>query len=316
MRDTSDMKKSLSYLFDEYMHEYEFIRKSRPSTLMKYRQLFNTFSMLMPECSTDTLTPTNIIRFFKLLESRKRVVGKGHIKTGVKKSTVAAYWTKLNGFCEWLRIKGYIKQNPFSELPYPTPSYEDKQFLKKEEIEKILTAILSNSVTIFILKRNIAMFYLLLFCGLRREELLLLQVRDLDFENKLLTVRSETSKVKRTRYIPLHSQLILYLKDYLKVRNDRNTQYLLVSSNRDDRLSHDGLKHLVHVLRERSGVRFHLHQFRHTFAVNFLKSSNNIAKLKQLLGHKDISMTMQYLRCLPPNEMRRDIELMSIDEFI
>jgi site-specific recombinase XerD len=81
-------------------------------------------------------------------------------------------------------------------------------------------------------------------------------------------------------------------------------------------LSFDGLKHLVTVLRKWSGVRFHVHQFRHTFAVNFLKSSNNIAKLKQLLGHKDISMTIQYLRCLPPTEMRGDINGMSIDEFI
>ena len=270
----------------------------------------------MPECTTETLTTVSVIQFFKLLESRKRIVGKGHIKTGVKKSTVATYWTKLNSFCEWLRIKGHIKQNPFTGLLYPTPLYEDKQFLKKEEVEKILTAILSHSFSLFILKRNLVIFHLLLFCGLRREELLLLQVRDLDFEKRLLTVRSETSKVKRTRYIPMHSQLVMYLKDYLKVRRDRHTPYLLVSSNRDDRLSHDGLKHLVHVLQKSSGVQFHLHQFRHTFAVNFLKSSNNVAKLKQLLGHKDISMTMQYLRCLPPTEMRGDIEGMSVDILI
>ena len=85
---------------------------------------------------------------------------------------------------------------------------------------------------------------------------------------------------------------------------------------RDDRSSYDGLKHLVSTVICRSGIRFHLHQFRHTFAVNFLKSSNNIAKLKQLMGHKDIRMTMVYLRCLPTNEMRGDIENMSIDSLM
>lgn len=316
MRDNQEMRKDLSQLFDEYMYEYEFVRKARPSTLLKYRQSFSTFIKLQPECSTETLTASLMTRFFKILEERKRVVGKGQIKTGVKKSTVASYWTKLNSFFEWLRIKGHIKHNPFMELRYPTPVYEDKKFLKKEEIEKILTAILTHSATIFILKRNLVLFYLLLFCGLRREELMLVQVRDIDLERRILTVRSETSKVKRTRYIPIHSHLVMYIKDYLKERKDKTTPYLLVSSNRDDRLSFDGLKHLVSVLRRCSGVRFHLHQFRHTFAVNFLKSSNNIAKLKQLLGHKDISMTMQYLRCLPPGEMRGDIENMGLDVLI
>ena len=310
------MKKSISELFDEYMYEYEFVRKAQPSTLIKYRQVFSTFQKLQSDCTLETLTATGMVAFFKMLEERKRIVGKGRIKSGIKKSTAASYWTKLNGFFEWLRIKGYIHQNPFTGLKYPTPVYEDKKFLRKEEIEKILTAILTHSATLFIQKRNLVLFYLLLFCGLRREEMLLLQIRDIDFERKVLTIRSETSKVKRTRYIPLHSQLIMSLRDYLAERRDKTTPYLLVSSNRDDRLSIDGLKHLVTVLQNHSGVSFHLHQFRHTFAVNFLKTSNNIAKLKQLLGHKDISMTMQYVRCLPVNEMRGDIEGMSVCSLI
>jgi site-specific recombinase XerD len=118
------------------------------------------------------------------------------------------------------------------------------------------------------------------------------------------------------RQLPLHSTVLLYLKDYLKERKNYITQYLIVSSSRDDKLSYDGLQHLINKLRLYSGVKFHLHQFRHTFAVNFLKSSNNLATLRQLLGHKDIKMTMVYLRCLPVDEMRNDVENMDIDRFI
>jgi integrase/recombinase XerD len=143
-----------------------------------------------------------------------------------------------------------------------------------------------------------------------------LQIRDIDFERKILTVRAETSKSKTTRQIPLHSTTIMYLKDYLVARKHYTTPYLIVSSSQDEKLTNDGLKHVIQVLRNSSGVSFHVHQLRHTFAVNFLKSSNNIAKLKQLLGHKNISMTMIYLRCLPVDELRGDIETMSIDSFI
>ncbi len=307
------MRKSLQQLFQEFMYECEFARKSRPETLRGYRQTFEIFIKLLPDVSLEFLTPSTITHFFKILQERKRIVGKGIVKTGVKKSTVATYWSKLNNFFEWLRMKKYISVNPFSEMEYPTPVYEDRKFLRKEDVEKIITAIHNHSGSLFLLKRNLVLFYILLFCGLRREELLLLQLRDIDIERRILTVRAETSKIPRTRYVPLHSQVILYLKDYLRERKHLTTPYLIVSSMRDDGLSYDGLKHLVCKLNRLSEVRFHLHQFRHTFAVNFLKGSNNIAKLKQLMGHKDIRMTIVYLRCLPTSEMRADIECMSID---
>lgn len=311
------MRKNLQQLFDEFIFECEFGKKIRPETIRNYNHTFGLFIKLMPHTTTETLSSHIIIRFFKTLQERKRIVGKGIQKIGIKKSTAATYWSKLNTFFEWLKLKKHIKENPFSQLPYPTPSYEDKKFLKKEEIEKIITAIHTHhDNNIFILKRNLVLFYILLFCGLRREELLLLQIRDIDFERKTLTIRGDTSKSGMTRQIPLHSTCSMYLKDYLAARKQFTTPYLIASSSRDERLSLDGLIHFVLKMKQCSGVSFHLHQFRHTFAVNFLKSSNNIAKLKQLLGHKSITMTLTYLRCLPPNELREDIEDMSIDKLI
>lgn len=311
------MKKDLQQFFDEFMYECEFIKKIKSETIRGYSNTFKLFIKLMPDTSLNTLNNHTIIDFFKALQERKRIVGKGINKVGVKKSTLATYWSKLNMFFNWLKEKRYIVKNPFDELPYPSPSYEDKKFLKKEEVEKIITAVHSHhDNNLFILKRNLALFYLLLFCGLRREELLLLQIRDIDFERKTLTIRGDTSKSGVTRQVPLHSTCIMYLKDFLASRKKYTTPYLIVSSSRDERLSLDGLKHLVSKIRRCSGVAFHLHQFRHTFAVNFLKCSNNIAKLKQLLGHKNISMTLTYLRCLPTDELRGDIENMSIDKLI
>ena len=240
------MKPSIAELFDEYMFECEFSRKSQPETLRGYRQTFKTLQMLAPDLSLDSLSPTLITRFFKTLHERKRIVGRGKIKTGVKKSTIAQYWTKLNKFFEWLRVRNHISQNPFSGMVFPTPTFEDRKFLSKQSVEKIITAIHNHANgSLFLLKRNLAMFYVLLFCGLRREELLLLQIRDLDFERKVLTVRAETSKIPRTRHIPLHSQVIMYLRDYLRERRNNTTPYLFVSSQRDDRLTRDGLNQLV-----------------------------------------------------------------------
>ncbi len=311
------MRKNLSHLFSEFLFEAEFVKKLRPSTLRYYSNTFGLFIKLQPEIILETLNTASVIDFFKKLQDRQRIAGKGIIKTGVKKSTVSTYWRKLNCFFEWLATKDYIKVNPLASVTCPTPSYEDRKFLQKTEIEKLLTALYTHhDNNLLLLKRNLLVFHLFLFCGLRREELLQLQVRDIDVEKKLLTVRGDICKTGITRQIPLHSSVLLHFKDYMAIRKSYTTQYLIVSSERDEKLTGDGLKHLVEKIKKCSGVSFHLHQLRHTFAVNFLKTSNNIAKLKQLLGHKSIVMTLTYLRCLPVDEFRSDIESMSIDKLM
>lgn len=307
----------LQRLFSEFIFECEYARKLRPDTLRGYKGAFQLFIKLVPDTDVESITAITITQFFKTLEQRQRLVGKGVIKTGVKRATIATYWSKLNGFFQWLKVKEYIKVNPFNSMVYPTPNYDDKKFLSRSEIEKILTAILKNpGKSILTLKRNLALFHVLLFCGLRKEELALLQIRDVDLNKRILIVRKETSKSGRTRFLPIHSQAIMHLKDYLNERKKYQTPYLFVSSTKDEQLGYAGLNYFVNQLRYRSGVRFHLHQLRHTFAVNFLKSSNNVVKLKQLLGHTNISMTMLYVRCLPPNEIRADVEGMNIDSFV
>lgn len=299
------------------MFESEFTRRLKPKTLGGYQKTYQLFKQIIAVSEPEAITANNIALFFKTLQERKRAVGKTFVQTGIKKSTVATYWSKLSAFFSWLENKQYIIKNPLSQMNYPTPAYEDKKFLRKRELERILTAIhLAHNNNLLLLKRNLLLFHLLLLCGLRKEELLQLQVRDIDFERRLLTIRHETSKSGRTRTIPLHSSLMIYLKDYLSERRKLQCPFLLVSCRTDTPLTESGIKHLVLALRNQSGVRFHLHQFRHTFAVNFLKTNNNIAKLKQLLGHKSLSMTLVYLRCIPAEEMKQDIESMSIDKMI
>ncbi|MGC4100858.1 tyrosine-type recombinase/integrase [Ferruginibacter sp.] len=311
------MRKTIKHLFEEFMYECEFARRIKPKTLTAYSTIFSLFMRINPDCSLDTITHRHATVFFKTLHERKRIVGKGIVKTGVKKSTVATYFIKLNVFFDWLAARKYIQINPLSEMRYPSPQYDNKKYLRKEDIEKLITGIHSlHNNNILVLKRNLVVFYILLFCGLRREELLLLQLRDIDFSRKILTVRGGISKSSNSRDIPLHSTLLMHLKDYLDSRRSYTTPFLIVSSSRDQGLSDFGLKHFIDNLKEQAGVEFHMHQLRHTFAVNFLKSSNNVVKLKQLMGHKNISMTAIYLRCMPTTEFRGDIENMNIDSFI
>ncbi len=314
------MAADLAQLHAEFLQECEFSAKLRKETLRGYKAGFDLLQKLLPELTLDMLTTEMMAEFFRRMEKRDRIVGRGIHKRGVKNSTVATYRSKLNKFFDWLVMREYLKLNPLSKLPYPDVNYDDRKFLKREEVEKIFIAIGFNIQwgNVLVKKRNIAMFSVLMNCGLRKGELINLKILDLDIERRQLTVRAETSKSKRSRIIPLNSKVLMDIKDYLEERRKRKyeTPYLLVSSTRDMKLTLDGLKHLIEKVSKASRVSFHAHQFRHTFAVNMLNQGCDIAKLKQLMGHTDIRMTAAYLRCLPSTAMREDVERLSLENFV
>ena len=305
-------------LHKQFIDEQRFATRLSSVTLRGYEQSFALLEEVMPNLSVQELTPAIMTEFFRRLEIRTRTVGRGIKKVGVKKSTIATYRSKLNCFFAWLEIKGHIAQNPFSVMRYPDVRYDDRKFLSRDDIQRIFTTLVLGALqqSSFIQKRNLALFAALLYTGIRRGELLNLLVTDIDMRRKELTVRAETSKSKVRRVVPISAELMKLLRDYLLERVRLTTPFLFASSARDDKLTDNGLKHLIESVQRASGVRFHAHQFRHTFAVNVLNNGSDIARLKQLLGHRDIRMTATYLRCLPTTALRGDVEALSLDKLV
>lgn len=305
------METELQKLFNEFIRDYQFSAKRSQETIRGYKSCFNLFIKLNPEATLESLNRSTITSFFEQMENRERFVGRSTIKKGVKLTTVATYRSKLNKFFTWLIANNYIKQNPFDGIPYPEVKYTDKKFLSQSEVDKIFASAWL-STTPFLRKRNTALVKILLYCGLRRNEAINLMLDDvcLDFGKESIRVRPETSKSKVPRYIPLHSDAIVSLSDYLTERSKLKytTPYLFVSNNHDNKLTLAGAKHLVLVLKKKSGVDFHLHRLRHTFAMNSLNMGIDSAKLTLLMGHKNQRMLLTYLRCMPPEAMRGDIE--------
>jgi integrase/recombinase XerD len=166
-----------------------------------------------------------------------------------------------------------------------------------------------------LLRRDMAMVGVLTFCGLRRNELLSLELRDVDLYNNLLTVCGETSKSKKTRKVPINLQLKKNLVDYLNERKSHGYKnpYLFVSGTSDRQLTKHGLKHWVERLSRLSGVKFHVHRFRHTFATNLAMQDVGAVKIQKLMGHTDLKMTQTYLRSILPEEMHDDVNKLSFE---
>jgi len=311
---------ALARLHEEFIAEQRFATRLSPATLRGYRQSLAVLVLLMPTLTTQQLSPAAMTEFFRRLETRSRLLGRGQERVGVKTSTVATYRSKLNRFFAWLKAKGKIPSSPFEGMPYPKVEYEDRQYLGKQAVERIFAALVLAAPwrSRPLRTRNLALFATLLYTGLRKGELLGLRITDLDLERLELTVRAETSKSRLRRAVPINSKLLFALEDYLEQRRrlPLQSEHLFSGVSGQQPLTGEGLKHLVEQVKRASGIRFHVHQFRHTFAVNFLNRGGDIAKLKQLLGHRDIRMTSAYLRCLPTAAMRTDVESITLDTLL
>ena len=301
---------------ERYIQNCKFMRQLSPATMANYQSQLRVFFELMPEVRTySDITVENISLFFKRLQTRKRTVGKGDVVTGVKKSTIESYWNKLNPLFEWFVARELMTNNPLRQMKKPKPEYTDRRKLERYEVEKIIAAILTNTKSLLTKKRDEAIFYLLLFCGLRKSELVGLQVRDINLDKRILTVRGETSKSKRSRQIPINHTLAMHLADYLEERrrSGKTTPSLIVSITRDRGLTRDGLKHWVKRIGRLSGVKFHAHQFRHTFACMLAATNAGAPKIQRLMGHTDLRMTQRYLRSMGVEDLRSEINMLSID---
>lgn len=314
------MKQDIKQLFEEFVQECEYSARLSEVTIRGYRSAFDLLVKMIPEIALDMITPAIMTRFFSKLQNRKRTVGRGYTKVGIKKSTVATYRGKLGSFFKWLEVREHIAENPFNKMKYPKVEYVDIKFLRKEQVEAIMTAITfhiewKNSL---IRKRNLTLIAVPLYCGLRKGELIRLKLLDLDFERKTLTVRAENSKSRRDRVIPMNRFVVRILQDYLGER--KKAQYLcpqlFVSNHGDLSFTLSGLKHTVDDMVKGSGQKFSMHQLRHTFAVNMIDKGCDIAKLQQLMGHKDIRQTAVYLRCLPTKVMKADVEKLNLDDLV
>lgn len=288
------------------------------ATIRNYRQNFELLLQFKQDIKLQDLTEDTMINFLEFLNTRKRKVGKQEIIRTYKNSSILAVRSKLNGFFNWLVERHHIEINPFSKIPYPQVSYTDRRAFSSKEFETICHAVNTKIswATLLIKKRNIALIMFLTLTGVRKEELLGLLLSDIDTERRFITIRAETSKSKRTRIIPMNSQLVFYLTDYLICRTKLHTVSFWVSGTCDRPFTEHGAKHLINLLNRITKINCHLHRFRHTFATNYYKQTHDLVGLHKLLGHRTMKMTLSYLRSLPDEHLVEQIQRMTIDEFI
>src|SRR5258708_37624342 len=136
--------------------------------------------------------------------------------------------------------------------------------------------------------------------GLRRGELLQLQWRNVDLTRNVLTVRGEGAKTGQTRHVPLNSEIAAVLKAWKPT--DAEVGWFVFSGGTTTAPLTEARKAWAGVLRTAKIASFRFHDLRHTFASKLAMAGVDLNTIRELLGHRKISMTLRYAHLAPEHK--------------
>lgn len=171
--------------------------------------------------------------------------------------------------------------------------------LSEDEISSLIESCMAQRTPLNL--RDAAVIAILRIGGIRRQELALLKLADLDLNTGALIVRRGKGGKKRVVYLTLEALEIV--KDWLRVRG-KSPGALICPLNKGGKveLRHfapdgDGIYKLVKQRAQKALVeRFSPHDFRRTFCSDLSDSGTDIFTVQQLAGHGSPSTTAKYDR--------------------
>lgn len=146
--------------------------------------------------------------------------------------------------------------------------------------------------------RDLAIVYLMLLCGLRSNEVLLLLLEDFSFEERKLRVKGKGAK---ERAMPVPPVLADLLRRYLDVERPDHcaSSHLFVvlqGKARGEPMTADGLRSLFrHRRKDAELSRANAHRFRHTFGSDMARAGVRLPILQRMMGHAHPETTLQYV---------------------
>ncbi len=225
-----------------------------------------------------------------------RRYGAGLSQDGAAPATVARKLAAIRGLFDFLVRTERIGQNPADLVSSPKRDQKLPQVLSGEQARTLLERIPARTPLEL---RDRAMLELAYSCGLRCEEIVLLDVGAFDFESEQLRVLGKGSK---ERLLPVGEPAQRALRRYLErgrqaLADDHRQQALFLSKSGRRLSNSDVTRRLGLWVREAAlagGVS--PHSLRHSFATHLLEGGADLRTIQELLGHASISTTQVYTR--------------------
>lgn len=201
----------------------------------------------------------------------------------------------LKSFFQFLIKKGKLEKDPMLKVIAPKVGKRLPAFVEEAPLERLLEEV--SFGTDFIGIRDRLIMDLFYQTGVRRSELIHLQISDIDFQGQAIKVLGKGNK---ERLIPINRDLRLQIEHYLELRKETFPSILELGQLFLTKKGKPLYPKLVYNL-----VRKYLsyvttqearspHVLRHSFATHLSNNGADLNAIKELLGHASLAATQVY----------------------
>ncbi len=271
-------------------------------SFLDYLQLEKKYSQKTIIAYKNDLQNFQIFNYKKFEQKKIKDVNYSQIRSWVvslvsdkiSNKTINRKISSLNSYYKFLLKIGEIKTNPLNEhKALKTKSTIQLPFSENEILNVLNPKNFENSFQGY---RDFLILDMLYSTGIRRQELIDLKIKNIDFSNTRIKVLGKRNK---ERYIPLLEFTISLIKEYLehrnKLKNIKSNDILFLTSK--GKKIYDNLVYRI-TKKYFSGYSTKLkkspHILRHTFATHLLNNGADLNSVKDLLGHTSLAATQIY----------------------
>lgn len=209
---------------------------------------------------------------------------------GISPSARARKLSAIKSFYKYLTVRTkQLQENPVAELEYPKLRKSLPKYLTLEQSAALLQAVSGQNE-----KRDYAILMLFLNCGIRRSELVGLNLTDV-YEDRIRVV----GKGNKERFVYFGTTCRNAIDAYLLERNERtlSDNRALFGSRNGNRISVEAVHRLVKKALLKAGLdstQFSAHKLRHTAATMMLSGGVDVKTVQEVLGHENLNTTQIY----------------------
>ena len=282
-------------LLNEYVEYLKCLGKSK-ETIRSYKTAFNRFF-------SDTnfgMEDLEVTKSWCLDYANS-------LREEISVPTINKHMKQMSSFYQFLMVKGYVKSNPFYQLP--SLSNSDSLYKNKVMSDEQAKAIIKASDSFQIRER--ALIYLLMNIAPRIGEVSRIRVKDIDLDNNKIWIRSKGHNDQIARYSNFNDKTKSVLIDLI-VEYGATREYLFVNY-KGEQLSEQSLRKMWYEVTEAANVEgISPHKVRHYVGSSLVSKNVPIEKVAQILGHSGTRVTEQYY--IKPKEDFNDV-LSKVDIF-
>ncbi len=270
-------------------HDYlRFERHVSKHTFRAYAQDVSTFLNFLyshreEKVSLSSLSASSLSDFRAWMSRRSM--------DGLKNSSRARSLSGVKNFLNWLDKNGHMHNAAIGLLRSPKLPHKLPKPIGEISIFQILDSLKEKGDWVAL--RDYALFSLLYGSGIRIQEALSLNIKDISDHGYLRVM----GKGQKERQIPLISSVQNILQDYLSYHPNRtNPQAPLFPGQKSPRLNQGVAQRTMRQTRISLGLPETTtpHALRHSFATHLLQNGANLREIQDLLGHASLSTTQRY----------------------